>query len=98
MTENDPFRQACALESPLERIRQFTAAIARLAPTIDDEQAAGIIQQLTLEIGESLEDLDNIHTYFFRHHHSNREQFEAEGWSGGDARRKDKSEGLGQET
>jgi hypothetical protein len=74
------FGHACALEQPLERIRNFTAAIARLAPTIGDEQAAGIIQQLTLEIDESLEELDNIHTYFFRLHHPDRAKFEREGW------------------
>jgi hypothetical protein len=75
-----PFDQACAMEQPLERIRNFTAAIARLAPTIDDEQAAGIIQALTLEIAQSLDELDNIHGYFFHLHHPDRERFEREGW------------------
>ena len=74
------FGHACALEKPLERIRNFTAALERLAPTLDDDQAAGIVQQLTLEIDESLEDLDNIHTFFFKLHHPDREKFEREGW------------------
>ena len=74
------FGHACALERPLERIRNFTAALERLAPTIDDEQAAGIIQQLSLEIEDSLDELDDIHTFFFRLHHADREKFEREGW------------------
>jgi hypothetical protein len=37
MTEkDDAFSRACDMEKPIERIRQFTAALARLAPTIDD--------------------------------------------------------------
>ena|SRR5450755_2441996 len=79
-TEKDAFRQACSLEKPLERIRNFSAALARLAPTIDDEQAAAIIQTLTLEIEESLDELDETHTYFFRLHHPDRGKFEREGW------------------
>ena len=59
------FGHACALEQPLERIRNFIAAIARLAPTIGDEQAAGIIQTLTLEIAMCLEELDDIHGFIF---------------------------------
>jgi hypothetical protein len=35
-----PFDQACSMEKPLERIRNFTAALARLARTIDDEQCS----------------------------------------------------------
>jgi hypothetical protein len=37
------YGHACALEKPLERIRNFTAALARLAQTIDDGQAASIV-------------------------------------------------------
>jgi hypothetical protein len=69
MIDKDPFDQACAMEQPLERIRSFAAAIARLAPTIDDDQAAGILQQLTLAIAKSLDELDESHGYFFQLHH-----------------------------
>jgi hypothetical protein len=78
--KDDAYRRACDMEQPLERIRNFTAALARLAPTIDDEQAAAIIQQLTLAIAESLDEVDDIHGYFFRLHHPERERFEREGW------------------
>jgi hypothetical protein len=80
MTEKDAYRHACAMEDPLQRIRNFTAALARLAPTIDDEQAAAIMQQLTAAIRESLDQLDDIHGHFFRLHHPDRERFEREGW------------------
>lgn len=52
--QKDAFDQACGMEKPLERIRQFTAGLARLAPTIDDGQAAAIVRELTLAIEESL--------------------------------------------
>jgi hypothetical protein len=74
MTDNDAYSRACAMERPLERIRQFTAGLARLAPTIDDGQAASIIQELTLAIEESLDDLDDIHGFFFELHHPAPEQ------------------------
>jgi hypothetical protein len=63
--QKDAYSHACDMEKPLERIRQFTAALARLAPTIDDGQAAAIIQELTLAIEESLDELDGSHGYFF---------------------------------
>ena len=66
---NDAYTAACSMEDPLERIRNFTAALARLAPTIDDGVAAAIIQELTLAIGECLDELDESHKYFFRRHH-----------------------------
>jgi hypothetical protein len=73
-------RVACDMEDPLQRIRNFTAALARLAPTIDDGGAAAIIQECTLAITESLEPLDESHGYFFELHHPERERFEREGW------------------
>ena len=74
------YGHACAMESPLQRIRNFTAALGRLAPTIDDGQAAGIIQTLTLEIDECLDELDGVHGFFFKLHHPDRAKFEREGW------------------
>jgi hypothetical protein len=42
MTQKDAYAVACSMEDPLRRIRTFTAALARLAPTIDDGCAASI--------------------------------------------------------
>jgi hypothetical protein len=77
---NDAFDHACEMEKPLERIRNFTAALASLAPTIDNGGAAAIVQELTLAIRESLDELEKPHEYFFRLHHPDRERFEREGW------------------
>ena len=76
----DAWRNACNMEDPLQRIRNFTAALARLAPTIDDGQAASIIQELTLAIAECLEEVDEIYGYFFHLHHPEHDRFEREGW------------------
>jgi hypothetical protein len=73
MIEKNAFDRACAMEKPLERIRQFTAGLARLAPTIDDGQAAAIVQELTLAITECLDELDGSHEFFFELHHPDRE-------------------------
>jgi hypothetical protein len=78
--QKDAYSHACAMEKPLERIRQFTAGLARLAPTIDDGQAAAIVRELTVAIEESLDELDGSHEFFFRLHHPDRERFEREGW------------------
>jgi hypothetical protein len=75
-TEKDAYSRACDMEKPLQRIRQFAAALARLAPTIDDGQAAAIVQELTLAIQECLDELDGSHGFFFELHHPNRERFE----------------------
>ena len=74
MTEKNAFDRACAMEKPLERIRQYTAGLVRLAPTIDDGQAAAIVQQLTMAIEECLDELDGSHGFFFHLHHPSREQ------------------------
>jgi hypothetical protein len=79
MIEKDAYAYACKMEDPLQRIRNFNAALARLAPTIDDEGAAGIMQELTLAIAECLDELDGSHGFFFHLHHPNRERFEREG-------------------
>jgi hypothetical protein len=84
MSKKDAYSHACAMERPIERIRQFTAALARLAPTIDDGDAASIIQALILAIEESLDALDASHGYFFRLHHPDAARFEREGWPDND--------------
>lgn len=76
----DAYAAACNMEQPIERIRNFTAALARLAPTINDGQAAAIMQQLTLAIEESLDEIDASYGFFFRLHHPDRERFERDGW------------------
>jgi hypothetical protein len=69
--EKDAYSHACAMEKPLE-LRQFTAALARLAVTMEDGQAASIVQELTLAIEESLDELDGSHGFFFELHHPDR--------------------------
>jgi hypothetical protein len=78
--QKDAWLNACNMERPLERIRQFTAALARLAPTIDDNQAATIVQELTLAIEECLDEVDESYGFFFHLHHPDRERFERAGW------------------
>jgi hypothetical protein len=74
MTEKDAYGHACAMEQPLERIRNFTAALARLAQTMEDGQAAAIVQELTLSIRECLDELEETHGFFFQLHHPERER------------------------
>jgi hypothetical protein len=78
--QKDAFSRACEMEKPLERIRNFAAALARLAPTIDDGQASDIVRVLTLAIAECLDEVDQSHEYFFHLHHPDRERFERDGW------------------
>jgi hypothetical protein len=78
--KDDAFGHACAMEDPLQRIRNFTAGLARLAPTMDDGEAAAIVQELTLAIAECLDELDGSHEFFFQLHHPDRERFQREGW------------------
>lgn len=66
------------MEKPLERIRNFTAALARLAATMDDDQTAAIVRELTLAIEESQDEVDRSHEYFFHLHHPDRARFERE--------------------
>jgi hypothetical protein len=78
--QKDAYSRACDMGQPIERIRNFTAALARLAPTIDDGGAASIMQELTLAIQESLGEVDESYGFFFKLHHPDRERFEREGW------------------
>jgi hypothetical protein len=72
ISPKDAWLNACNMEDPLQRIRNFTAALARLAPTMEDGQAAAIVQELTLAIAECLDELDESHGFFFELHHPNR--------------------------
>jgi hypothetical protein len=38
------------------------------------------VQEIGLTITARVEELDDIHGYFFRLHHPDRERFEREGW------------------
>jgi hypothetical protein len=74
------YSHARDMGQPIERIRNFTAALARLAPTIEDGGAAAIMQELTLAIQESLDEVDESYGYFFQLHHPDHDRFEREVW------------------
>ena len=74
------FDRACDMENPLESIRRFALALDRIAQTLGDGNAAAILQEIGLTITSRVEELDDIHSYFFRLHHPGRERFEREGW------------------
>jgi hypothetical protein len=78
--KDDAFSRACAMEQPLEAIRNFASALCRIAGTLDDDDGEMIVYELARTIRARVEELDDIHTYFFRLHHPDRERFEAEGW------------------
>jgi hypothetical protein len=79
-SEKDAFGRAREMEKPLEGIRRFALALDRVAQTLDDSNGAAIVQELGWTIQARVEELDNIHGYFFRLHHPDRERFEREGW------------------
>ena len=72
------FENACAIEDPLVAIRNFVGALDRIAQTLDD--GGEIVMAIAGEIGLRIDELDEIHGFFFRLHHPNREKFEREGW------------------
>jgi hypothetical protein len=74
------FDRASDMEDPLRKIRTLAIALDRIAQTLDDENGALIVQQLGWTILEYVEELDDIHGYFHRLHHPDRERFEREGW------------------
>ena len=74
------FDRACAMENPLESIRRFALALDRIAQSLEDGNAAAILQEIGLTIQARVEELDDIHGFFFRLHHPDRERFEREGW------------------
>ena len=79
-SEKDAFGRACSMERPLEGIRNFALALDRIAQTLDDDNTAAIVQEFGLTIQARVEELDDIHGYFFRLHHPDRDRFEREGW------------------
>jgi hypothetical protein len=78
--QKDAWRHACDMEKPLEAIRNFALALDRIAQTLEDGNAAAIVQEFGLTITSRVEELDDIHGFFFRLHHPNRDQFERDGW------------------
>jgi hypothetical protein len=78
--QKDAFSHACDMERPLEGIQCFALALDRIAQTLGDENAASIVQEIGLTITARVEELDDIHGFFFRLHHPDRERFEREGW------------------
>jgi hypothetical protein len=80
MTENDAYSHACNMEKPLDSIRNFALALDRIAQTLNDDNGAAIVQEVALTIQARVEELDDIHEFFFRLHHPDRERFEREGW------------------
>jgi hypothetical protein len=78
--KDDAFDQACDMERPLEAIRNFALALDRIAQTLEDGNAAAIVQELGLTIQARVQELDKTHEYFFQLHHPNRDRFERDGW------------------
>jgi hypothetical protein len=75
----DAFRFATGMEDPLRRIRNFAGALCRIAGTLEDDDGM-IVYELASTIRARVEELDDIHGYFFRLHHPDRARFEREGW------------------
>jgi hypothetical protein len=78
--KDDAFSHACEMEKPLEAIRNFASALCRIAGTLDDDDGEMIVYELARTICARVEELDNIHSYFFRLHHPDRDRFERDGW------------------
>jgi hypothetical protein len=76
----DAYSHACDMERPLEAIRRFALALDRVAQTLGDGNGAAIVQEIGLAITARVEELDDIHRFFFRLHHPDRAKFEREGW------------------
>src|SRR4051794_10591366 len=68
-----PFDQACSMEKPLRSIRNFALALDRVAQTLNDGNGAAIVQEIGLTIKARVEELDDIHEFFFQLHHPDRE-------------------------
>jgi hypothetical protein len=79
MIEKNAFRHACNMEDPLVGIENFAGALCKIAGTLDDNGGM-IVYELARTIRARVEELDDIHEYFFQLHHPDRERFEREGW------------------
>jgi hypothetical protein len=77
--QKDAFSHATGMEDPLRRIRTFAGALVRIAGTLEDDDGM-IVYELASTIRARVDELDDIHGYFFRLHHPDRERFEREGW------------------
>ena len=97
MTEKDAFDQATGMEDPLRSIRYLASALNRVARALDDEDGM-IVYELALSIQARVQELDDIHEYFFRLHHPHRERFEHEGWPTDEADIAADATGDGRET
>jgi hypothetical protein len=73
------FDQACAIERPLDGIRNFAIALCRVSGTLRDDDGV-IVLELASTIRAHVRELYNIHKYFFRLHHPDGARFEREGW------------------
>ena len=79
-TESDtPFLHATNLEDPLTSIRNVVSALCLISETME-EPFGSVVLELARNIGDSVQQLDKEHEYFFRLHHPGREQFERDGW------------------
>jgi hypothetical protein len=83
LTKSSPnaaaFDQACAIERPLDSIRNFAIALCRVGETLRDDDGV-IVLELASTIRAHVRELYNIHKYFFRLHHPDGARFEREGW------------------
>jgi hypothetical protein len=72
------FRYATDMENPLVGIRNFAAALCRIAETLDDDDGL-IVQELAFGILDRIQELEKSHEYFFRLHHPERKRLELAG-------------------
>ena len=75
--QKEAFSHACDMERPLDAIRNFVGALCGIAGTLE---GGDIVYELAMTIQLRVDELDEIHGYFFHLHHPDRERFEREGW------------------
>jgi hypothetical protein len=68
-TESDtPFLHATNMEDPLTTIGNLVAALCLISETME-EPFGSVVQELARKIGDSVQQLDKEHAYFFHLHH-----------------------------
>jgi hypothetical protein len=68
-TESDtPFLHATNMERPLASIHNMVTALCLISETMED-QLGLVVQELARNIGDSAQQLDEEHGYFFHLHH-----------------------------
>jgi hypothetical protein len=68
-TESDtPFLHATNMEDPLTSIRNLVSALCLISETME-EPFGQVVQELARNIGNSVQQLDKEHSYFFHLHH-----------------------------